>query len=66
MPVYQKEDSHDVLNVERKLTIIEQHELRIARRTLKMNDVFANVMGGPSKAAARATIYRLTGKYPTL
>jgi hypothetical protein len=52
----------------RNLSVPEKHQLRIAKDTLKMNDVMARVMGGPSKAEARAIIFRLTGKQvlPTL
>ena len=48
--------------VKRKLTVPEKHQLRIARKTLKMSDVAALVLGGPTKDEARATILRLTGK----
>ena len=40
----------------------EQHQLKIARATLKMSDVGALIMGGPTKAEAREIILRLTGK----
>ncbi len=46
------------------LSIINQHQLRIARATLKMNDVAASIMGGPNKAEAVTIILRLTGKQP--
>jgi hypothetical protein len=46
----------------RKLTIPEQHELRVAQDTLKMNPVMAAVMGGPTHEQARETIKRLTGE----
>lgn len=48
----------------RGLSVPEQHQLRIARDTLKMNDVFARIMGGPTKEEARQIIIRLTGKDP--
>lgn len=44
------------------LTVPERHQLRIARDTLKMSDVVARIMGGPSKAEAKRIIARLTGK----
>lgn len=47
------------------MPVFDRIALRIAKDTLKMNDVFANLMGRPTKAEARATIKRLTGKYPT-
>lgn len=46
----------------RKLSVPERHQLRIARDTLKMSDVGALVMGGPSKDDARRIILDLTGK----
>jgi hypothetical protein len=50
------------------LTVPEKHQLKIARDTLRMNDVMARIMGGPDRAEARAIILRLTGKFvkPTL
>jgi hypothetical protein len=49
-------------NPKRTLSVPEQHQLKIARDTLKMNDAMVRVMGGPSKTEARAIIARLTGK----
>lgn len=46
----------------RKLSVPERHQLRIARKTLKMSDVGARIMGGPSKDEARRIIAELTGK----
>ena len=43
------------------LSVPERHQLRIARDTLKMSDVGALIMGGPSKAEAKRIIARLTG-----
>lgn len=37
-----------------ELTVPQQHQLKIAKKTLKMNDVMANIMGGMNKAEARA------------
>lgn len=48
--------------VKRRLTVPEQHQLKIARRTLTMSDVGSRIMGGMTKAEARAVIKRLTGK----
>lgn len=48
--------------MKRKLTIPERHQLKVARDTLKMNDAFARIMGGPSKQEAREIIRRLTGE----
>jgi hypothetical protein len=52
----------------KNLTVPEKHQLKIARDTLRMNDVMARIMGGPNRAEARAIILRLTGKFvkPTL
>ncbi len=44
------------------LTIPEQHQLRIARKTLKMPDALVTVMGGPSKKEALKIIYKLEKK----
>jgi hypothetical protein len=46
----------------RELTVPERHQLKIARDTLKMSDVGARIMGGPTKEQAREIIRRLTGK----
>ncbi len=46
----------------RKLSVPERHQLRIARDTLKLNDVGVSVLGGMTKPEARAVIKRLTGK----
>ena len=45
-----------------KLSIHEQHQLKIARKTLTMPDAMVGVMGGPNKEQARAIILKLTGK----
>ena len=44
------------------LTVPEQHQLKIAKDTLKMSDVGARIMGGPTKEEAREIIKKLTGK----
>jgi hypothetical protein len=46
------------------LSVPDRHQLRIARQTLRMNDVMARVMGGPTKEEAREIIARLTGRRP--
>jgi hypothetical protein len=43
------------------LTVSEQHQLRIARATLKMRDEMVPTMGPMTKDEARAVIRRLTG-----
>ena len=50
--------------VRRYLSVPEQHQLKIARKTLQMPDAIAGVMGPPSKAEARQIIKRLTGRMP--
>jgi len=46
----------------RKLSVPERHQLRIARKTLKMSDVGALIMGPPTKEEARQIIAKLTGR----
>ena len=50
--------------VRRYLSVPEQHQLKIARKTLKMPDAIVGVMGSPSKAEARQIIKKLTGRMP--
>jgi len=50
--------------VRRYLTVPEQHQLKIARRTLQLSDVGARIMGGMTKAEARQIIKKLTGRTP--
>jgi hypothetical protein len=45
--------------------VFDQHELKIARDTLKMHPAMAGVMGGPDAATAFESVKRLTGKAPT-
>ena len=44
----------------RKLNVFEQHELKIARDTLRMPDAIAGVLGGMTKAQARRVIEALS------
>jgi hypothetical protein len=46
----------------RELSVPEKHQLNIARKTLRMSDVGATIMGGMTKEEAREIIKRLTGK----
>ena len=46
------------------MTTPEKHQLAIARKTLKMSDIGAMIMGGPTKQESREIIKRLTGKAP--
>jgi len=50
--------------VRRYLTVPEQHQLKIARKTLTYSDVGAMIMGGMTKAEARQIIKKLTGRTP--
>ena len=36
-----------------ELSVPQQHQLKIAKKTLKMNDAMAMIMGGMSKQEAR-------------
>ena len=45
-----------------KLTVPQQHQLKIARQTLKMTPEMANIMGGMSYEEAKQIIKKLTGK----
>lgn len=42
------------------LNVFEKHQLAIAKKTLEMNDVFAKIMGGPTKEEAKENIKRLS------
>lgn len=48
----------------RELSVPEQHQLKIARQTLRMRPEFVRIMGGPTVEEAREIIRRLTGKEP--
>ena len=48
----------------RYLSVPEQHQLKIARKTLTYSDAGAKIMGPPTKAEARQIILKLTGKMP--
>jgi hypothetical protein len=50
--------------VRRYLSVPEQHQLKIARKTLTYSDVGARIMGGMTKAEARQVILKLTGRKP--
>jgi hypothetical protein len=52
----------DVEQHTRRLTIPEQHQLKIAKDTLKMPGPMAGVMGGPSPEEARKIVARLEAK----
>lgn len=44
------------------LSVFDRHQLKIARRTLKLSDAGALILGGMTKDQARAVIKRLAGK----
>jgi hypothetical protein len=46
--------------VQQKATVAEQHQLKIARQTLKMPDAMAGVMGGMTKKQAKKVVARLS------
>ena len=49
----------------RGLSVFDQHQLDIARRTLRMPDAMVAIMGGGlTKAGARRVIRELTGREP--
>lgn len=45
-----------------ELTVPEKHQLKIAKKTLKMPDAMVGIMGGMTKEEARKIIKKLTGK----
>lgn len=46
----------------RHLTIPEQHQLKIAKQTMKLSEVGAMILGGMSHATAKTIIKRLEGE----
>lgn len=48
--------------MKKELSVFEKHQLRIAKATLKMNDVMANIMVGMTKKEAVEVIKRLREK----
>jgi len=48
----------------RHLSVPEQHQLAIARKTLKLSDMGAQVLGGMTINEARQCIKELTGSNP--
>jgi len=46
----------------KQLTEWEKHQLKVAKRTLKLADAMLDVMGGPTKAEAKRIIKKLEGK----
>ena len=47
------------IDMKRKLTVFEKHQLKIAKQTLKYSDVGALILGGPTVAEAKRIIDRL-------
>jgi hypothetical protein len=48
----------------KELSVFDKHQLNIARKTLKMSDEGARIMGGMTKEEARKIIKKFTGKEP--
>jgi len=46
----------------KQLDVFDKHQIAIAKRTLKMNDVGAAIMGGMSKEQARAILKKFNIK----
>ena len=46
----------------KSLSVPEKHQLRVARKTLKMSDEAIFILGRPSKEESKAIILRLTGR----
>lgn len=44
------------------MTVAEKHQLKIARRTMKLNCVGAATLGGMDHMKAREVLEKLTGK----
>jgi hypothetical protein len=57
-----KGSDEDMIETGDALTVPEQHQLRIAKETLKMNPAMAAVAGGPSMEEARRIVAELTAK----
>lgn len=57
-------DENPLHSRRRELSVPDQHRLKIARQTLRMNDTFARIMGGMTKDEARRVIRELTGRTP--
>jgi len=51
-----------VIKNDKTLTVPEQHQLKIARQTLRMPAAMAGVMGGPSRAEAVRVAEKLSGE----
>lgn len=52
--------------VRRSIGTVEQHQLKVARATLKLPDAMVRVMGGPTKEQAREIIRRLSNPRASL
>ena len=48
--------------MKKELSVFDKHQLRIARATMKLNDIGVLIMGGMNKEEAKEVIYKLTGK----
>ena len=50
--------------MKKQLSIPEQHQLKIAKATLKMTDVMARVLGGMTKEEAKEIVRKLEKHEP--
>ena len=48
----------------KRLSVFEKHRLKIAKKTLKMSDIGARIMGGMTKEEAKEFIKKLEWRYP--
>lgn len=55
LDVYQK----TIIEGKKKLSVPEKHQLNIAKKTLKMSDAGANIMGGMTKKEAREFLSKI-------
>jgi hypothetical protein len=49
--------------MKKNLSVFDKHQIKIAKRTLEMNDVGVMVMGGMTKAEARDILSKFNIKY---
>jgi hypothetical protein len=48
--------------MKKELSVFDKHQLKIAKRTLELNDIGAMILGGMTKQEAKEVIKKLTGK----
>lgn len=59
---YRTRKNPPLLVIGNPLTVPEKHQLRVARRTLRMTPAMAGVMGGPTRDEAARVVRELDGK----